>query len=297
VYLFVCTLLALCAVQLTYGQTVAGPPALVQVVPYNQSCLQVDITPPESDGGQAITAYEIQWDTEPGIREIQEISTVVNIQPNEVQVVKTAAIHEDEVQTIRTTADDVDEIQTIVVSSTFSNDIGGSFTIVFDDSSTGGSAEESAPITANLPANPSETGYVPGNHQSLEEVLENMQNVGNVTVSQTIIDDSQSSPVTRYSIAYSITFHDNQRDLPQLKLGTSQLTGAGVDVTFGTHTDGNKLGGNFLLTFESETTQPIPFDATPAQLKERLEALSNIDTVNVLRMKVLIKTSIERETG
>ena len=281
--MIICILLLICTAQFSHGQTVAGAPALVQVVPYNHSCLQVDITPPESDGGQAVTAYEIQWDTEPGIREIQTISTVVNIQPNEIQVVETYATHEDEVQTVKTTATDVDEIQTIVVSSTLSSDIGGSFTIVFDDSSTGGSAEESAPVAANLVANPAESNYVSGNHQSLEEVLENMQNVGNVTVSQTVVASDNGSPPTRHSVTYSITFHGNARDLPQLKLGTSQLTGAGVDVSFATHTDGNKLAGDFLLTYEGQTTQPIPFDATPAQLKQRLEALSSVDTVNVLR--------------
>jgi hypothetical protein len=92
-YLFLCLM-----TRYAVGQTVASAPAFVQVTPYNQSCLQVDVTPPLNDGGQEVTAYEIQWDTEPGIREVQAISTVVNTGPNEIQVIATSATHTDEVQ-------------------------------------------------------------------------------------------------------------------------------------------------------------------------------------------------------
>ena len=72
---FVIALVHTLILSVAYANTVPAAPALVQVVPFNQSSLQVDITPPLTDGGQEVTAYEIHWDTEPGIREIQTIST------------------------------------------------------------------------------------------------------------------------------------------------------------------------------------------------------------------------------
>ena len=275
-YLFLCLM-----TRYAVGQTVASAPAFVQVTPYNQSCLQVDVTPPLNDGGQEVTAYEIQWDTEPGIREVQAISTVVNTGPNEIQVITTRATHTDEVQKITTSAIDMNEVQTIMVTSTLESDFGGSFTVVFDDSSIGGTAQESGPIMAKAEASAGDNGAAAG--LSVEEILEGMQNIGDVNVTRVVVQDSQHSPVTKYSITYSITFLNNERDLPQLSLGTSQLTGAGADIVFGTTADGNMLGGNMLLTFNGDTSQPVPFDATPEQVKVALEALPSVDTVNVLR--------------
>ena len=262
------------------ANTVPAAPTLVQVVPFNQSSLQVDITPPLTDGGQEVTA-EIQWDTEPGIREIQTISTQVTTGPNEIQSITTTATHIDEVQTITTTSNDVNEVQTITVSSTLSTDIGGTYTIVFDDSSIGGSAQESAPISHDAVAFTGENGAAA--EQSMEEILENMQNIGNVTVNRTITQHFSGSPAIKYSIVYSITFEDNERDLPEIRLGTSQLTGAGADVAFNTVTQGNMIGGTFMLAFEGQQSSPIPYDATDAQMQAALQGLSNIDTVEVLR--------------
>ena len=170
---FVIALVHTLILSVAYANTVPAAPALVQVVPFNQSSLQVDITPPLTDGGQEVTAYEIQWDTEPGIREIQTISTHVTTGPNEIQTITLTATHQDEIQTVTTSSDDVNEVQTITVSSTLSTDIGGTYTIVFDDSSTGGSAQESAPISHDAVAYAGENGAAA--EQSLEEILENMQ--------------------------------------------------------------------------------------------------------------------------
>jgi len=263
------------------ANTVPAAPALVQVVPFNQSSLQVDITPPLTDGGQEVTAYEIQWDTEPGIREIQTISTQVTTGPNEIQSITITATHIDEVQTITTSSNDVNEVQTITVSSTLSTDIGGSYTIVFDDSSTGGSAQESASISHAAVAYTGENGAAA--EQSLEEILENMQNIGDVAVTRVITPHNPGTGGNDYSIVYNITFLENERDLPEIRLGTSQLTGAGVDVNFNTITDGNMLGGSFMLSFEGQQSSPITHDATDAEMQLVLQALPNIDTVEVLR--------------
>ena len=268
---FVIALVHTLILSVAYANTVPAAPALVQVVPFNQSSLQVDITPPLTDGGQEVTAYEIQWDTEPGIREIQTISTHVTTGPNEIQTITLTATHQDEIQTVTTSSDDVNEVQTITVSSTLSTDIGGTYTIVFDDSSTGGSAQESAPISHDAVAYAGENGAAA--EQSLEEILENMQNIGNVNVTRVIIPHvtSPATPQRDYSIVYSITFLSNERNLPEIRLGTSQLTGAGVDVQFNTVTEGNMIGGTFMLSYEGQQTSPIAYDATDAQMQLALQ--------------------------
>ena len=43
---------------------------------------------------------------------------------------------------------------------------------------------------------------------------------------------------------------------------------------------GSPTGGYFTLTFEGDTTGPIPFDATAAQVQAALEALPNIGPGN-----------------
>src|SRR5262249_7766218 len=43
---------------------------------------------------------------------------------------------------------------------------------------------------------------------------------------------------------------------------------------------GSPTGGTFTLTFEGDTTAPIPFDATAAQVQAALEALPNIGPGN-----------------
>ncbi len=43
---------------------------------------------------------------------------------------------------------------------------------------------------------------------------------------------------------------------------------------------GSPTGGTFTLTFEGDTTGPIPFDATAAQVQAALEALPNIGPGN-----------------
>jgi len=226
----------------------------------------VDITPPSTDGGAEITSYVVDWDTHPGVREIQTLQTSVYLEPNEVQTVTTTLTHIDEVQIVATSAADVNEVQTIALSVELGITLGGSFTVVFDDSSMGGSAQESGSIMVDAAA----TGAA---HISMEEILEAMPNVGDVSV-------TRSGVAGEY--VWTIEFVGNERNIPQLKLGSSALTGAGADVAFATETQGNQLGGTFSLIFDTKTSEPIPYDASAAYVKAALEKLSpSIDTVDV----------------
>ena len=128
----------------------------------------VDITPPSTDGGAEITSYVVDWDTHAGIREIQTIQTSVYLEPNEIQTITTAATHVNEVQIVATKADDVNEVQTISLSVELGITLGGSFTVVFDDSASGGSAQESGSIMVGATA----TGSA---HISMEEIIEAMR--------------------------------------------------------------------------------------------------------------------------
>lgn len=226
----------------------------------------VDITPPTTDGGAEITSYVVDWDTKPGVREIQALQTSVYLEPNEIQTVATTASHVDEVQIIATSTADVNEVQTISLSVELGITLGGSFSVIFDDSSTGGSAQESGSIMVNAAA----TGSA---HISMEEILEAMPNVGDVTV-------TRSGVAGAY--VWTIEFVGNERNIPQLRLGSSSLTGAGADVAFATTTQGNQLGGSFAITFDSKTSEPINYDASAAAIKATLEKLSpSIGTVDV----------------
>ena len=178
-------------------------------------------------------------------------ATSVYLEPNEIQTVTTTAAHVDEVQIFATKAADVNEVQTIALSVELGVTLGGSFTVVFDDSATGGSAQESGSIMVTAEASGAD-------HLSVEEILEAMPNVGDLDVNRTGVLGAY---------VYSITFKDalNERDVPQLKLGSSSLSGAGADVAFATATEGNQLGGSYALTFDGKTTDPIPFDASAAR--------------------------------
>lgn len=49
--------------------------------------VQVDLSPPLSDGGTAITSYRVDWDSNPGTHEVQTITTSTYTGPNEIQVI------------------------------------------------------------------------------------------------------------------------------------------------------------------------------------------------------------------
>ena len=118
--------------------TVPSAPTAASVSVLGSSELELTFEPPLSDGGAEVTSYQVDWDTEPGMYEVQTISTESWIGPNEVQTVTTKAEHRDEVQVVRTTATDYDEIQIIKTSANNDNKLGGWFTLQYDDTDRGG---------------------------------------------------------------------------------------------------------------------------------------------------------------
>ena len=65
-------------------------PASVDLLPLSPESIRVDFTPPSSDRGSEITSYLIEWDTDPGVREVQEVRTRSYVGANEVQEISTS---------------------------------------------------------------------------------------------------------------------------------------------------------------------------------------------------------------
>ena len=259
------------------GLTSPSKPLAVYSSIYSDREQHVAFSPPTSDGGASITSYTVEWDTDPGISEVQTITTTTNIGPNEIQTITTNAVHRDEIQVVRTTsANNKREKQVVKTTAQTNNKVGGWFTLVFDTTSTGGTVETSAPIMADAPANqgPSTNGH------SMQEILQAMQNIGTVNVERTV------NPAHTDGFSWTIEFlgsGENEGNIPQLKLGYSALSGTGADVEIETERDGNIIGGTFTLGLDGALTQSIRHDASASVLQQTLEALPNIGVLAVTR--------------
>ena len=109
---------------------------------------------------------------------------------------------------------------------------------------------------------------------SLEEVLEAMPNIGDVNV-------SRAGPDAQGGYEWTVTFDPSFGDIPQLFIAQSGLESIGAAIDVQTLRDGAMLGGHFRLSYEGEQTEAIPVDATEGQVKDALQALVTIDSVNV----------------
>jgi hypothetical protein len=254
----------------------SSPTSVISEI-YSNTEQSVSFAPPTFDGGASITSYTMEWDTEPGVPEVQTITTTTNIGPNEIQTITTSALHRDEVQVVRTTsADNVREKQIIRTTAATNNKVGGWFTLVFDTTSTSGTVETSAPIMADAP--PKATASTNGH--SMQEILEAMQNIGTVNVERTV------NPAHTDGFSWTVEFIGigvNEGNIPQLKLGYSALSGTGADVEIETERDGNIISGTFTLSLDNALTQAIRHDASASVLQQSLEALPNVGVLAVTR--------------
>jgi len=252
--------------------TEPGEPDSVTLHVKSGSDLVVDFAKPLSDGGSQITSYKVEWDTNPGIREIQDVTTTVFTGPNEIQLIRSSALAVDEVQVVHTNAPDINEVQTITTSADNEELLGGSFTVTFDTTSLGGGPFTSGPILHNAGAmagdGPSRT--------TMEEILEAMPNIGDVTVVRGSVD-------TEGGYTWTVTFLSEEKNIPQLTLGSNALTGTGADVQFVTVQEGNEIGGTFTLGFEDGVTLGLNWDASEEEMQNALQFLPGIDTVEVVR--------------
>jgi len=259
-------LLALLLVALGSAQQTPSAPFLDLTV-LSGSSIQASFKPPLSDGGAAINAYNLAWDTDPGVQEVQTVTTSAYVGPNEIQSITTTATVSPEVQTLTLTADVQAEIQRITVTKA----TGGYFFLELDTSAVGGSLQYSGYIEVNYPAN--------GPRESVAQILSSMNNIapfGSVTVASNVIDAN--------TYEYLVTFPLGMGNVPQMVVHAGQLSPIGTaDAQIATDTEGNIIDGTFRLGFAGHTTEDIPYDASEYVLRTKLEALPNIGTVIVTR--------------
>lgn len=127
-----------------------GAPASVIVASVAGDALAVAFSPPVSDGGSAVTSYRVEWDTNPGTREVQAVTTSPTYGANEIQTLRTVAPRVNEVKSVYTRATTVYEQQTITTSAYAHETLGGSFTLSFTASD--GGTYVSGPIAYNAAA-------------------------------------------------------------------------------------------------------------------------------------------------
>lgn len=238
----------------------------------SQDKVQLSFGPPEHDGGGAVSAYKVEWDTDPGVMEVQVVETTVNTGPNEVQVVSTSADDVNEQQVVVTAGSLYPEIQTVQTKAAPGETLGGYFTLSYDNTKEGGSIQRSGIISYNAPANVG--------RDSVLEILRAMNNIGTSGVS----DVSKSATAdAEGGFTWTITFGHAMGNIQALKLENSNLYGTGADVVLATVQDGNELQGEYTLKFEDFTTKDIQHDASSDEVKNALEALENVGTVQVAR--------------
>lgn len=66
---------------------------------------------PPCVSGRIVLASQVEWDTDPGTREVQWIKTYADTGPNEIQSITTSADDVDEVQKVVSSATEVKEVQ------------------------------------------------------------------------------------------------------------------------------------------------------------------------------------------
>jgi hypothetical protein len=271
------TLAAVAPVTPSAPTTVPDVPSAVTLSVLSGQDVRVNWQPPLTDGGQAVTTYHVEWDTDPGTQEVQTLTTTAFTEANEVQSITTASLDVDEIQLVTTSATLLYEIQTIRTSASSGGALGGTFAVILDTMSSGGSLQTSGEISHDAAAT--------GNYLSMKNVLEAMKNIGPNgihDVTRTVDDVATGGWV------WSITFSPALGDVPTLKLGdASALTGNGATVTFNdaglNHRSANLIGGGFRLTFDGYTTELIAHDASAGKLAEALQHLQTIESVDVAR--------------
>ena len=264
-----CVLLLWTAMALVVGQEVPSQPFLDLTV-ISGDAIRADFFSPLSDGGSAIHSYKVEWDTDPGLPEIQTLTTSTYTGPNEIQSITTYASDINEVQVVKTFATEIQEVQRVKITEAED----GFFFLELDTTATGGSIQYSGYIEVNFPGS--------GSRHSVEDIINEMSNVaefGTVNVTRNIIDSEEYE--------YVVTFPVSMGNVPEMRVHTAELYPSGTaNAEVSTVTDGNILGGTFRLTFEEQTTADIDFDASEAEMREALERLTTIGSVEVTRSAV-----------
>ncbi len=166
--------------------------------------IAVNFSAPLSDGGSAINSYKVEWDTDPGVHEVQTITTSTYVGPNEIQSVTLVAPDINEVQTIRTYSGKFSEVQEVVVTAATS----GYFFLELDTSALGGSLQYSGYIQAGA-SDKTVAGQTGLDVESIINAMSNIRPFGIATVTKTTFGNQAT---------YAVTFPESMGDVPEMKV-------------------------------------------------------------------------------
>ena len=148
---------------------------------------------------------QLEWDTNPGVQEIQTITTSTYTGPNEIQSFTTYAKAIPEIQIVQSFATSVSpEVQMITITGA----TGGYFFLELDTTAQGGSLQYSGYIYSNYQAS--------GSRESVQQIISEMSNVkpyGSVIVTDSTINSE--------SYEYMVTFPQAMGDVPVMKVPSS----------------------------------------------------------------------------
>jgi hypothetical protein len=139
------------------------------------------------------------------------------------------------------------------------NELGGSFTLTYQ-------TETTAAIAHNAPTN------------DVVTAVEALSNIRNVAV-------TRSGPDSEGGYIWTVTFTNDIGDL--VKFGSvNSLTGTGSLITIKETQRGNIIDGTFTLSYKTQTTHPIKYNAPATgtdSVKEELMKLTNVNYLDVTR--------------
>ena len=220
-----------------------------------------------------VQSYQVEWDTDPGVAEVQTVTTSTYLGANELQTIRTFGKDVDEIQLVRTLARPHREEQWVTATAPAGSTLAGTFALALDTRPTGGTLQYTGAIPASAAACCGRT--------SVLAMVEALQNVGLGMVTKVKREDV--SVDGRAGFQWQIQFNETLADLPQLQvLDASGLT-LGSTVTVATETEGNAISGTFRLTFGGDTTALIAADATAGEVEDALELLDTVTDVTVVR--------------
>ena len=233
-----CWLVVLTTVSVVHAQSQVPSAPFVNLNVLTNSAVGVTVDLPIADGGSAINSYVVEWDTNPGVREIQTIQTTTVNGSYEIQSLTTSAMARPEVQVVTSAAQAVGDIQQITVTGA----TGGYFFVALDTSSSGGSLQYSGNIYVSYPASGTTDG------RDAENIIAAMNNVDFGVV----VTRAQGSSSGNY--VYLITFPPSMGNVPQMTVISSSLTPVPTAVaSVSTVVDG----------YVTMTTMTHPLNTTP----------------------------------
>jgi len=132
-------------------------------------------------------------------------------------------------------------------------------------------------LTADIPCDASAA--------ELQRHLESLDTIGAVSVLRSIADEQNG-----FSWEVEFLSDSNGGDIESMKVHgdglrtSNSIGGAKIEAVGGR--DGSYIAGTFILAFRGEKTNPISFDADAVVVKDELEALETIGSVNVERAPI-----------